>query len=528
MTNSKETYWLCRGTRQEPHPEEEVAAGEPCPICEREYSANTERNSSPPVGIILGGVASIAVIGGLVWFFLLRPPVSLPDPEPSPVITTPTPSPQPLNPNSRVDYNWQPERFTWGQRTLFPGTSSPNLNNGIEAFQQADYQQAIASFEKAIVANRNEPEPLILFNNAQARQQGNPLTLAVVVPATGNIDSAQEMLRGVAMAQNEFNNSGGINDRLLEIVIANDENDPEIAEQVAQQLAEDPSILGVIGHNSSSASAAGLEVYEASNLAMISPTSSSTSLQGDVFFRTTPSDAAAAEKLAQYVTQQLNITKVVIFYNPNSSYSESLKEAFESNFQGAIVNSIDLSVPNFSAKGDVVTSVYQEEAQAALLFPDTQTVEVAREIAIANTDIAPEQRLKLLGGDALYNPATLINGGKDVEGLVLAVPWSRQSATSQTFQKASSQQWGGSVNWRTAMSYDATQALINSFSSSNNSRSSVLESLRQVRLTPTETSGIEVQFTAQGERQGTPVLVEVARDVPERPSGTEFGFKLVF
>ncbi len=526
MTDSQETYWICGGTRQEPHPQEEVEVGERCPICNSDY-ANTQKKdgSSLPLGKIFAvTLLACLAIGG---YYLIKDLLingkqqeqvtSKPKPETSPPQTITNP----------LDYSWQPERFTRGQRTLFPGVVSPNLENGIEAFKAKEYRKAIAFFNKAVVANRNEPEPLILLNNAKAYQQENPLTLAVVVPVRGNVNSAKEMLRGVAMAQNEFNTSGGINNRLLEIVIANDENKPEISQQVAEQLANDRSILGVIGHNSSGASQAGLKIYEAKGLAMISPTSSSTSLQGSVFFRTTPSDAAAGKKLAQYVTQKLNISQVVIFYNPNSNYSKSLRKSFESSFQGTVVESIDMSEPNFSAKGEVAISIFQKQAQAALLFPNTKMVEVAREIAIANRNIAPKQRLKLLGGDALYNPQTLIQGGENIEGLVLVVPWSINSPSSQRFRQAGNKQWGGSVSWRTAMSYDATQAFIDSFSSNNNTHSSILNGLKQVKLSPTETSGIEIKFTFEGERQSDPVLVTVTKGVLEKPAGTEFGFKLL-
>lgn len=524
-------YWECEGSKEDRHAlEEYIEVGEPCPECGRTYDAKKKKTGGGtfPLGKVLGGVALLGLLCVLGWFLTrpnpdpIDPVVEDPELPVEPIPATPTAPAQAAD-----DYSWEAKRFTKGQRSLFSGVSSPSIENGIEAFKQKDYQKAISFFDQAVKRNPNEPEPLILFNNAKARQQGDALTLAVVVPVTGDVDSAKEMLRGVAMAQNEFNNSGGIGDRFLEIVVADDENNPEISKQVAQQLADDPSVLGVIGHNSSGSSAAGLEVYEAEGLAMISPTSSSTSLQGNAFFRTTPSDAAAAKKLAEYVSDNLNISKVVVFYNPGSNYSTSLKENFESQFKGTIVKSSELNNPGFNAKGEVTESVFINEAEAALLFPNKDYIEFAREIAIENQNIPVEKRLKLLGGDALFTGQTLIQGGANVEGLVLAVPWSRQSPTSQTFKQAGYDQWNGSVNWRTAMSYDATEAFINSFDNSNNTRASILEGLRQVRLTSDKTSGIDVQFTMQGERQGEPVLVEVAKGVQEKPRGTEFGYKLV-
>ena len=533
MTSTEETYWLCRGLKNKPHPEEEVEAGERCPICDRSYT-DTQIKPPPslPVGKIIGGVALLALLAGggylISQSFI---PVSC---EENPNQEK-CPSPKPLKPPQPIvidrsqvpDYPNNPERFTWGQRKLFTGIPTPDLDRGIEAFKQKDYQQAETFFQEAVTANRSEPEPLILLNNAKARQQGNPLTLAAVVPVGGNMDSAKEMLRGIAMAQDKFNSSDGKGGRLLEIVIANDGNDKDIAKQTAQQLAKDPSILGVIGHNSSSASKAGLEVYENKGLAMISPTSTSTSLQSNIFFRTAPSDAAAAEELAKYAQQQ-NLTKVVIFYNPDSLYSQSLQQNFESRFEGEVVESVNLDSMDFDPVKKVKESALIEEAQAAVLFPDTSTIGTARKIAIANREnLEPDKQLRLLGGDALYNPDTIINGGESVEGLVLAVPWSIQSLSSASFKQAGDRQWGGSVNWRTAMSYDATQAFINSFDTKDNSRSSILEALSEVKLDSNETSGIEVRFTSQGERQGKPVLVKVAEESSYKVPNTNFGFDLV-
>ena len=436
---------------------------------------------------------------------------------------------KPVAVNNPDDYSWEPARFTKGQRTLFSGKGNVSRDNGIKAFKAQNYKTAVDFFQRAIDANRNDPEVVILYNNALARQKGNPLVLAAVVPVEGKVSSAEEMLRGIAMAQDRFNKSGGTDGRLLEIVIANDGNNPTNAEKVAEQLVDDQSILGVIGHNSSSASEAGLKIYEPAGLAMISPTSTSTSLKGNVFFRAVPADSAAGEKLAEYVGNRLGLTKAVIFYNPQSSYSNSLSDAFSNNFKnfnGTVVEKIDIR--SVDIKGELYPIVIEKKAQAALLFPDTGYTSVAIEIAKANANIDEAQRLKLLGGDALYSPTTLVAGGETVEDLILAIPWFRESPKSQAFKEAGKKQWGGSVNWRTAISYDATKAFIAALSTTPNpDRASILNNLAQVQLPSSETSGDEVQFTSEGERQSEPVLVRATRGAANRPQNSEFGFELV-
>jgi len=537
MTNY-EPYWICRGPKKRPHAEEEVERDERCPICGRDRATAEKENSPPlPLGQILGGVALVAALiaamglGSRYFFPKVISWVSRPETE---EITE--------TPNGRhpEDYTWEPQRFTKGQRTLFPEISNANRDNGIEELNQSNFNnnwdEAFKFFDKAVTADRNDPEVLIFKNNALARQKGNYLTLAAVVPVDSQGSSSQEMLRGIAMAQNEFNEDEGVNGQLLEIIIANDGNNPVNSKEVAQQLVNDRSILGVIGHNSSGASKAGLTIYKSKGLAMISPTSTSTDLKSKVFFRTVPSDEAAGKKLAKYLDTQyldngLKLEKVVIFNNPNDPYSKSLSAAFANNFSGSIVNKIDISVKDPDSmiiNNEVYRSVLEKQAQAALLFPNTDLTSVAIEIAKVNDILPDKQKLKLFGGDALYSPRTLKAGGKAVEDIILVVPWIDKIPQSKEFKDASEKQWGGSVNWRTAMSYDATQAFIKAFSDNPNpTRSSIMKDLAQIQLSSSDTSGGEIKFTPDGEVRREPVLVKATRNAKNLPQGSEFGFALV-
>ncbi|MFM7370010.1 MAG: hypothetical protein ACKO2Z_19915, partial [Sphaerospermopsis kisseleviana] len=122
-------------------------------------------------------------------------------------------------------------KISRGDRTLFPEISNKFRDQGIHAFKKGNYTQAAELFKKATEANKNDPEVRIYYNNALAHQQGSPFTFAVVIPIDSiSISNGQEILRGVATAQQKFNNeqfnqqNQGSNARLLEIVIANDGN----------------------------------------------------------------------------------------------------------------------------------------------------------------------------------------------------------------------------------------------------------------------------------------------------------------
>ncbi|MEH2268769.1 MAG: ABC transporter substrate-binding protein [Nostoc sp.] len=395
-----------------------------------------------------------------------------------------------------------------GDRAFFFTIPNTYRDQGIEAFKEGNYPQAVELFQKAVKYNRNDPEVLIYYNNTKAREKGNPLTLAVVVPVDNPQYIAQEMLRGVAQAQNQFNINKGFSGQLLEVAIANDANNPEQAKQIAQQLVNDESVLGVIGHNTSDATQAALYIYKRADIPVISPTSGSNALEGNVFFRTVPSNAASSEKLAKYAINS-GLKKVVIFYNPKSEYSNSLMEEFKSNFKGQIIRQIDLTDPTLNIKQELKDSASQQ-VQAVMLFPDAEHISTALEIAKVNANY--NLGLKLLGGSTLYNQKTLQDSRNAVEGLVITVPWFSKARQAKNFSKAAQQLWGGSVSWRTATSYDATQAILKAIKVSfpNPSRETILQKLPQVNLSPRETSGDLLQFQNR-ERQSQPILVKVEK-----------------
>ncbi|MBD2143708.1 ABC transporter substrate-binding protein [Sphaerospermopsis sp. FACHB-1194] len=424
-------------------------------------------------------------------------------------------------------------KISRGDRTLFPEISNKFRDQGIHAFKKGNYTQAAELFKKATEANKNDPEVRIYYNNALAHQQGSPFTFAVVIPIDSiSISNGQEILRGVATAQQKFNNeqfnqqNQGSNARLLEIVIANDGN--ANAEQVAKQLANDTSILGVIGHNSSDATQKALPIYEKAKLPVISPTSTSILLNNPVFFRSVYSDKITGAKLAEYACEKMNLQKVVIFANPNSPYSNSIREEFTKKFEKLLTSNkklpcevvrgplIDLTATGFDAEKEVARSVYTHKAEAALLVPNTDKVDIAvniaREITKRNEKLKirnTRPEVKMLAGDTLYNhDITIVRGGKNVEGLIIAIPWFRGTPAAQKFAKELQQLWGGDVSWRTATSFDATQAFIKSLSNGA-SRKTVLGNLKNVNLATDETSGYPLEFTEERERQGESILLQV-------------------
>ena len=351
-----------------------------------------------------------------------------------------------------------PGTVSRGESVLIASNQSPQKSAGVAAIAQQNYPVAIQQFEQSLAANRNDPEALIYLNNAQIGDQ-TAYTIAVVVPSPAVTDVAEELLRGVAQAHQEINQIGGINGVPLKVAIATDNDDPAQAKKVAESLVKDPSILGVVGHFSSDVSLAAIDTYEAKQVVMMSPTSTSVDLSaaGDYSFRTVQSDAVAANSLAQYMLDQDQLTQVAIFHNSESNYSTSLKTEFSNAMLtkgGRVVSEFDVKAPGFNGSQAVAEAI-ERGAEALMLATTADTRGQALDVIAANG-----RRLRLLGGDSLYNAEVLKIAQANAVGMVVAVAWHRGGTPNAIFPKAAQSLWGGPVSWRTAMAYDASQSFI--------------------------------------------------------------------
>ena len=396
-------------------------------------------------------------------------------------------------------------RFSQGEKLLIVEGASSDKQAAIQALGKGDFQQAVYLLEKSLQTNRNDPEALIYLNNARIGE-AKSYTIAVSVPIGSNVNTALEVLRGVAQSQNQINQAGGFNGTPLKVLIADDADNPEIAAQIAPQLAADNSILGVVGHTSSDTSLAAAAIYQKAGLVMISPISTSVKLSnfGDYIFRSVPSDFVAARALAESSLQKNPNVKAVVFFNSQSNYSQSLKSEFITALGlggGQVVSEFDLSSLTFTPSKSL-QQAQQEGANLIALLGDSGTLDKALQVVQING-----QKLPIVAGDDVYSPKTLDVGGKNALGMIVAVAWHLAANPNSPFVNNSRQLWQGDVNWRTATAYDATQALIAAIKAES-SREGVQQALRSSDFSvPGATN--PVRFLPSGDRNQSVQLVVV-------------------
>jgi branched-chain amino acid transport system substrate-binding protein len=444
-------------------------------------------------------LALFALSGGVLYHRLAKSPGNS-SPGGSSAIASP-----PNTPEIPLSY-----RISLGEEVLFEADLTREKQAGAEAIATRQYSTAITNLTASLKIQRNDPEALIYLNNAKAAATNQTLRLGVSVPIGKNPDVAKEILRGVAQAQDEVNRQGGINGKLLEILIANDDNDMAIAPQIARAFVEDPNLLAVVGHNASNASVAAAPIYQANGVVMISPTSGTTKLSGigNYIFRTTISNRLSADALADYAVKVAGKTRFLICVDSTTEQGISMKREFTTALRfaksGSLVNvKCDFKDPQFNAKA-IVDQAIQAGAEGVLMVPAINSA-ASFEPAIAIAK-AGQGKLLLLGSESLCTNPILKQGGAEMLGLVVPVTW-HPAAAQTAFHGNAIALWGGEVNWRTANAYDATQAILQGLRQ-NPTREGIQHVLSRANFTAQGAAG-NVQFLPTGDRDSRNLLVRV-------------------
>lgn len=444
--------------------------------------------------LILSLLITLGLIG-VGWWFFARQPSTETGSQTNPTLLQ--------NNNITVD-----SLISTGNRELIAENSNEKKKAAISAIASGDYQQAISFLETSLKIDRNDPEALIYLNNARIGNNESYILVASV-PISSNLNVAREMLRGVAQAQDEINQNGGIAGKPLKIAIADDGNNPDTARKLAEAYIKNKAILGVIGHFSSEVTLAAAPIYQEKGLVAISPTSTSIELSGasQYVFRTVPSDRYAGNALAKYFLENLKKRKAAIVYSSQSSYSKSLQNIFKTEVVssgGEIVAEFDFAQPNFNV-ADIVQKAQQEGAEALILFPSSAYLDTVNDsLAIIQIN---NGKLPVLGGDSLYRPETLKITGKSAINTVLAVPWHILNHSNSPFPQNATRLWGGDVNWRSALAYDATEVLAQAIQL-NPTRQGIQQALSSSEFSFTGASG-KVKFLPSGDLDKAVELVEV-------------------
>ncbi len=178
----------------------------------------------------------------------------------------------------------------------------------------------------------------ILFNLFffHATTQAQNILIGVVGPSTGSLTQYGEMVReGVSTAIEDVNDLGGINGKLLEMVIVDDGCEPKQGASAANHVLN-KKIGFVIGPICSGAAISAADIYNNERVIMITPSATAPSITDarnyDFVFRTIGRDDQQGPVAANFIHKEIKPKKIAILHD-KQSYGKGIAVSVKNNLE---------------------------------------------------------------------------------------------------------------------------------------------------------------------------------------------------
>lgn len=325
---------------------------------------------------------------------------------------------------------------------------------------------------------------------------------ALAATATGDIvigavwpwkGAKGQLWEGVELAVEEINASGGVLKRKLRIVKEDDESSLAKGRLIAQQFAENPDMVAVIGHLNSYIALPAAAIYQSAGLLYLTPGAASyqlNSLGYDLTFRAIPSNRSVGTQTAEHMARQ-GYRRVAIYYVKDKN-SRDMANYFEQRVRELGLTVVDRrsytqGAHDFSSAIQNWKDLYQFDALflAANMPEGADFIAQARKMGLSQPIIA---------GDGLDTNKLIEVAGTAAEGMLLpefAVRddnWPPYRHFSEIFAK----KYGQPANAIAIQGYDAVHLLAQAIRQAN---SSIPEKIAQALHNTKNWPGATGQFT---------------------------------
>lgn len=328
------------------------------------------------------------------------------------------------------------------------------------------------------------------------------ITVGVVLPLSGeNSQYGEAVRKGIELAYAGIQADSGTE---LVLSIVDTESDPEKAAELLEEQFSNGALITVGGVTSVEAQAM-VTAADRAERVLLSPSASSPELTGISrnFYRVWPSDFAAATKMAQFASQDLKMTRVVVITEVQT-YAKGIQGVFGPAFEeygGEVVEVIEVP-PGTADLGGLMDRVMTLKPEAVYLAGFEQGI---------GAMIQELRRLdyqgRILTTSAFALPASIARVGKDAEGVILTqsvFELDSDFAHIQTFVKAYEDKYGEKPDIYAAHGYDAMRVVAAALANRPALPGEVIKGLRDVKDFPGVTGSI--QFDEKGDVRKFPRL----------------------
>jgi len=308
------------------------------------------------------------------------------------------------------------------------------------------------------------------------KDAGNEIVIGEFGSLTGATATfGQSSKKGIEMAVDAINQSGGVLGKKLKVLIEDDQGKPEEAQTVVTKLINKDRVVAILGEIASSNSLAAAPVAQSSRIPMVSPGSTNPKVTqvGDYIFRVCFIDPFQGLVMAKFAMNTLKVHKVAVLRDIKSDYSVGLANFFVENFKklgGEIIadESYSQGDKDFNAQ---LTSIKGKNPEAVFV-PGyyTEVGLIARQARKAGI------KGPLLGGDGWDSSKLWEIGGDALNGCYYSNHYSVDDPNPilQKFVKDYKARYGGTSDSipdaMAALGYDAALVLADAMKRANSFR----------------------------------------------------------
>ncbi len=341
---------------------------------------------------------------------------------------------------------------------------------------------------------------------------GDTIKFGVAGPHSGDLASyGLPSVNAAKLVIDKVNANGGINGKMVEMLVEDDVCKPEISTNTATKLVSD-GVEVVLGHICSGATIAAMPIYKASNILVMSPsaTSDELTLSGDYpnFFRTIAPNAAQSPAMIDFAINKLGLKKIAIIHDKGDygkPLAEGAKAYVEKLGKGEVVlfEGITPGAMDYSA---IVQKIKQSGADVVVFggyHPEASKIVTGMK----------KKRLKtaFVSDDGVKDDTFIKVAGDAAEGVYAAGP--QDNSTNPMALKADEEHkaaFGSDPGAFFEGAYAATVVMLNAIDKAGSTK---LEDLKKVLQTEKVATPVgEINFDEHGDAIGIGFSMYVVKD----------------
>ncbi|HLC41203.1 MAG TPA: ABC transporter substrate-binding protein [Methylomirabilota bacterium] len=254
---------------------------------------------------------------------------------------------------------------------------------------------------------------------------GQPFVIALAGPISGpNAQYGVLLKNGAQLAVNQLTAAGGVDGHPIKLLLADDQMDPKQSPLVAQRLAQDKSVLAVIGHFASTNTLAAMPIYTRVGVPVLSH-STSTNLSGisKWFFRLAVTNDVQGTQLGKYAVERLGGKRVAVMFAQTEG-NQTVEGPFEEAVKAAGGQIIAVETHQLNDKDYTAQITKLKGTNPDVVFLNTffnESALIVRQAREAGF------RTKFIAVESAGGPDFLKLGGAAAEGVYAGAYWDPSS-----------------------------------------------------------------------------------------------------